>query len=490
MKKTIMILLCLLLAGRTVCATTYDLVYPYQDDIARVVTDLKWGLLDVEENEVFSPYWDYIGILNDDRRLVMKNSLFGFMDAQNNAIIMPQYTVAENFAEGLACVRNAEGKWGFIDSYGNTVIPFEYDDANSFSDSLALVKKDGLFGYINKENAIVIPFAFQEAYPFSEERACVLWEGAYGYLDTTGTMMIQPKFALAFDFSEGGAVVKTSSGYGLIDSFGGYILEPRWEQLSPQITNSFLKASKNGKLALVDTNGCERTDYIYDDIGDYSEDLWPACLQGKYGYINADGNTIIAHNWDSAGSFSEGLAPVSQDGLYGYIDTAGNPVTEFIYTDAGRMSSGWAPVQNADGQWQFIQPILSSAFSEADLENALVLQIGRPTLRKANQEIPLEAAPVLKEDSTLLPIRAVIESLGGTVEWNAAKQKITVRHKDRTVILYLNENGAYVNGRLTFLDVAPEIQNDSTMVPLRFVMESFDYAVDWEPKTREILIQY
>jgi len=191
MKKVLLTLLCLSLSCSTVCATTYDLIYPYHENTARVVTDLKWGLLDSQEEELLAPVWDYIGILHAGRRLVMKNSLFGFIDAQNKTVITPQYTVAENFAEGLACVRNADVKWGFIDAYGKTVIPFEYDDANSFSDSLALVKKDGLFGYVNLKGAEVIDIQFTVAEPFNIlGYAYVETDDWHGYINAEGKQCI------------------------------------------------------------------------------------------------------------------------------------------------------------------------------------------------------------------------------------------------------------------------------------------------------------
>jgi len=45
---------------------------------------------------------------------------------------------------------------------------------------------------------------------------------------------------------------------------------------------------------------------------------------------------------------------------------------------------------------------------------------------------------------------------------------------------------AMYNGQLIALDVAPEILNDRTLVPLRSVVETMGYTVNWQPPTIEL----
>lgn len=492
MKKRLCLMICLILFCSPVHASeTYDLTYAYEDGLARVVTDLKWGLIDKAGKEVLSPSWDYIGSTSCGLRLVMKNQLFGYMNTENKLIIDPVYTQAEPFANDLACVKDSEGKWGFIDKSGKIIIPFVYEQANSFSDDLALVKKDGLYGYINKENQTIIPFTYEEAYPFSEGLACVMTEGFYGYIDKGGKAVTPNYFTLAFDFCEGGAVVKTEAGYGLIDSSGVYLLTPTWSHLSPYLQEGLLKATKNGKTALIDTNGNMRTDYLYNEIGPLAEGLMPASKDGKYGYIDKDGKTMITHEWDYAGMFSEGFAVVAKDGLYGYIDVAGNLVTKLMYQDAITVREGFASAQTEDGKWAFLSTNFEPlANDEEALKNTLKLQIGNQMMEAGSKKIELEAAPILENGFTMLPIRAVIETMGGTVNWNDTEQKITLRQNGHIVVLRLNEGGAFVDGHMTLLDAPPCIKNERTMVPLRFVLEAFNCTVDWNEKTQEILINY
>jgi len=105
------------------------------------------------------------------------------------------------------------------------------------------------------------------------------------------------------------------------------------------------------------------------------------------------------------------------------------------------------------------------------------LQIGNPVFKLNNQALLLDSPPVIKNDRTLLPIRAVVEAMGGQVNWNAEERRVDIEYRGKTVTLWIGKNTAKVNGKEVMIDpsnpnVVPEIINGRTMLPLRFVAES------------------
>ena len=68
----------------------------------------------------------------------------------------------------------------------------------------------------------------------------------------------------------------------------------------------------------------------------------------------------------------------------------------------------------------------------------------------------------------------------------------TVHAKNETTVMELTigQKTAIVNGIEHTLDVAPEITDDRTFVPLRFVSESVGAEVDWDAATRTVIITY
>lgn len=98
--------------------------------------------------------------------------------------------------------------------------------------------------------------------------------------------------------------------------------------------------------------------------------------------------------------------------------------------------------------------------------------------------------PVLKDGRTMLPIRAVIEALGGSIEWDANAFATTVKIGNKNIYIKIGEKVAYVNGTAKKLDVASTTINGRTMLPLRFVMENLGGNVTWDDNTQRVKIVY
>jgi len=138
---------------------------------------------------------------------------------------------------------------------------------------------------------------------------------------------------------------------------------------------------------------------------------------------------------------------------------------------------------------------ISATFEKEITETVIILQIGNSTFTVNSISNTLDSPPVIKNSRTLLPIRAIIEALGGTVGWDANEKKVTVTLGSTTIELWIGKNTAKVNGADTPIDstnskVVPEIINGRTMLPLRFVTESLGCDVQWEQSTQTITITY
>jgi hypothetical protein len=123
------------------------------------------------------------------------------------------------------------------------------------------------------------------------------------------------------------------------------------------------------------------------------------------------------------------------------------------------------------------------------------LQIGSTYFTLNGQTKYLDSPPVIKNGRTILPIRAVVEGLGGNVVWDAAAKKVTVTLGSNKIELWIGKNSAKVNGISKPIDstnakVVPEIINGRTMLPLRFVTENLGATVLWNGDTQTITITF
>ncbi len=111
-------------------------------------------------------------------------------------------------------------------------------------------------------------------------------------------------------------------------------------------------------------------------------------------------------------------------------------------------------------------------FDDLYLGNILVTVDGQP-VHFADQQ------PVIQNDRTLVPYRAIAEATGAKVEWNNETRTVTVDKNGKKVSLKIDDKTAKVDGKDVALDVPASIMNSRTMVPLRFVGESLGYKVEW-----------
>lgn len=98
--------------------------------------------------------------------------------------------------------------------------------------------------------------------------------------------------------------------------------------------------------------------------------------------------------------------------------------------------------------------------------------------------------PVIIDGRTLVPVRDVLESLDFNVEWNEKDKKVIVSKDKNTVTVPLNSKTIYKNSQSVSVDVPAQIINDRTMLPIRAIAEAFDLKVDWDDKTKSVIITY
>jgi hypothetical protein len=123
----------------------------------------------------------------------------------------------------------------------------------------------------------------------------------------------------------------------------------------------------------------------------------------------------------------------------------------------------------------------------------IILKIDDPniTVNGTSQKIDVQGSkPIIKNGRTLLPIRTLIESLGGEVLWYAKEQKVTITLNGHSIILWIGKTTALVDGSKTTLDVAPQIINGRTYIPLRFVSEHLGGSVNWDTTTQTVTVYY
>lgn len=182
-----------------------------------------------------------------------------------------------------------------------------------------------------------------------------------------------------------------------------------------------------------------------------------------------------------SGYYGPNVVVVSKDGERLYIDNDGS----YCWVDKIEIINDILNIHyllddmgNNDG----VKTLdLSKIYRESQKANEVkVLLNGEP--------VEFDQPPEIVNERTLVPIRAVMEKMGGEVVWHGDTSTTEIRFDGNRMQLVLNSTTAFYNNEAYKLDVAPQAINNRTLMPLRFIAEKFGFDVGWDGETRTVII--
>lgn len=225
--------------GKIAIKPRFENTKPFSSGFASVQSNGRWYRINRDGAVVEKPrglavdprdlgFDEKYGVsFHDERAMVSKKSMYGFIDTDGKLAVPLKYYRVSNFSEGLASVQTY-GTTGYINSKGELVIAEQFYEGADFSEGVARVVLDGnlkKWGFINKKGELVIDASgfdlvnrnvIEDNRNFSEGLYPVRRNGLWGYIDRKGKTVIEPQFEDAKRFSEGFAVVKKGGKYGYI----------------------------------------------------------------------------------------------------------------------------------------------------------------------------------------------------------------------------------------------------------------------------------
>ena len=107
-------------------------------------------------------------------------------------------------------------------------------------------------------------------------------------------------------------------------------------------------------------------------------------------------------------------------------------------------------------------------------------QDGNISILLDDKNIEFDVAPQIINERTMVPLRAIFEALGATVDWDEDTQKITATRNETTISLTIDDTTMYVNDNAVTLDTPACLIDGRTLVPVRAISEAFDIKVEWK----------
>lgn len=285
-------------------------------------------------------------------RPVVLNGQYGYVDIVGRVAILPQFSWASEFSEGLATISLCAAG-GYIDQKGLIRIAPHFERAGPFREGLAPVSVGQGVGFIDRRGQMAIQARFDDALEFSEGLAPVKVGALWGYIDASGRIAIAPRFSSAAPFSDGRARVTTrENDEGFIDRQGTLVM--------PNVASVFdfrqgmIPVVGTNSVHYLDRNGNEVLKTSFDDALGFSDGLGAVKKGLKWGFINGTGDVIVEPQFDGTLAFSEGRAAIQLEQKWGYIDTHGKVVVRPQYEWVSDFFEGLAMVGISADEWAYI----------------------------------------------------------------------------------------------------------------------------------------
>ena len=105
------------------------------------------------------------------------------------------------------------------------------------------------------------------------------------------------------------------------------------------------------------------------------------------------------------------------------------------------------------------------------IKNRKVMQI---------DEADRSITPVIRNSTTMVPVRFISEALGAKIDFDSADNSVTVIYKNYKLKVFEGSKRYLINDNVRYFDEPVEIKNGRTLVPVRAICETFGKKVLWD----------
>lgn len=117
-------------------------------------------------------------------------------------------------------------------------------------------------------------------------------------------------------------------------------------------------------------------------------------------------------------------------------------------------------------------------------------ETGRIEIVWNGEPLTMQHEPLVRDGRVYMPLRELSGHIDGAAVWDARTKTVTVQTADRLVTMKLGAKRATVNGKQAALDAAPVVRQGVTYVPLRFVTEALGMDISWNAKQKSVGVNH
>ncbi len=238
----------------------------------------------------------------------------------------------------------------------------------------------------------------------------------------------------------------------------------------------FYVMEEDGKLGLYDEEYNNVIPPVYNRITPYCNNVWIAETSDDIHIYNGSKLKLT------------GVESINGNDVFevkGYlrIEKKKDEKTYIYDTELNEIASFEGYVLKTNGYVLFVQGI------EDGKTGRVIFKDNEPNVLIDGKLLVSDTISRIKNDITLIPLRAFAERTGFEVEYLENTKEIKLASDGKEIIFKIGEKTAKANGKEIFLEAAPEIINNRTLVPVRAVSDVFGYDISWDGEKRVVRIK-
>lgn len=339
----------------------------YESNCLKVQKDGKYGLIDLNGNEILSPIYDSVETMKgiENSIIIKKDNLCGVSSTSGNIIVEPKYkevlALTKDYSNGYI-VKDENGNCGVIKIDKSQALDCKYSDIKHiYGADTYVVKASNKWKFVKNNEDEGTELSYSDVTAICDENFVVANNGKYGIVDDKLTEKVSLEYSSLEHAFLDYYIAGKDSKYGVINSNGEVLVEIEYESLKYNKDADCLVAKKplDDNTYLLDRNleakvACKsftvEKGYIRANIEDQykfynlkleeknnrevypNNTLYVAKNDGKFGLVNRDGTLVVPYQYEDITEQNEyGYVAVKKDGKWGVIDQYGNNVVDPCY---------------------------------------------------------------------------------------------------------------------------------------------------------------
>lgn len=347
----------------------------------------KWNFYTLQGQKLPGDY-DAVQAFQEDLAAVKIDGKWGFVDKAGKLVIAPQYKEVRGFSEGLAAVKDGN-QWFYIRKDGSVLPSVSVKNPGDFHQGVAIVDKVWLMDTTGKRYAKLKNYSYIGDFQDNGLAAVGVRRASRSFLD-----YLSIGWGWGSGWGWGGPYWGIGPGWGWGPYFGGYgyrhhhhyhhgwggsigispgmvmprnmyrgyvnkqgqeVIPPQYSYVS-EFFGDYALYRDDGHWGMLNRKGEVKIPAAYDTLWPFSNGLAAFAADKKWGFIGENNQVVIPNRFDRVTSFLEDRATATEKKKSGIIDKKGNPVAPFKeeYVEMGPLAANRAAYQSKKtGKWGY-----------------------------------------------------------------------------------------------------------------------------------------